>query len=290
MKILVTAGGGLVGTWLRKVSILDKKNQYYFHSRVHGDLTEFLNVEKMISNCNPDIIIHNAASLNGALDSDSNKVLNAKLNLQIFSNILNIIPKNQRIVCISSYHVFNIEAPFQNFNLIENNQSTVYSLLKTEEMFLAKEYSNIKFILYPHLFGIYDNYQDQRAHFIANSIKRIYHAKQSNLKNIDFFGSPRQILQFATGEEAANFAVTIANNFDQYNDKYLCADIGWATRVLTIFEGICRILEYDGKIDLPTKEATSKNMYFQSRDLKFDVLDPDFISNLKTTINGFING
>jgi len=219
MKILVTAGGGLVGTWLRKVSILDKKNQYYFHSRAHGDLTEFSNVEKMISNCNPDIIIHNAASLNGALDSDSNKALNAKFNIQIFSNILNMIPNNQRIVCISSYHVFNIEAPFKNFNLLNANQSTVYSRLKTEEMFLAKDYPNVKFILYPHLFGIYDNYQDQRAHFLANSIKRIYHAKQSNLKNIDFLGNPRQILQFTTGEEAANFVVTIANNFDQHNYK-----------------------------------------------------------------------
>jgi nucleoside-diphosphate-sugar epimerase len=290
MKILVTAGSGLVGTWLRKVSILDKKNQYYFHSREHGDLTEFSNVEKMISNCNPDIIIHNAASLNGALDSDSNKVLNAKFNIQIFSNILNMISNNQRIVCISSYHVFNIEAPFENFNLLNTNQSSVYSRLKTEEMFLAKEYPNVKFILYPHLFGIYDNYQDQRAHFIANSIKRIYHAKQIGLKNIDFFGSPRQILQFATGEQAANFVVTIANNFEQQYYKYICADIGWATKVLTVFEGICRILEYDGTIELPAKEITSKNMYFRHRDLKLDILDPDFISSLKTTINGFING
>jgi dTDP-4-dehydrorhamnose reductase len=288
MKIFVTSGNGLVGNWIKKAISPDSSDQYYFHNRQLGDLTNARVVKQIFDNFLPDVVIHNAAALNGSLDSDYAKELNAKLNLKMFKNMMENIGKDQIMICLSSYHVYSGSAPFSILRHNKLNSNSIYAAEKSKEISLARNFANVKFILLPHLFGANDNYRDKRAHFIANSIKRIDLAKKNGSKELAYFGNIDQVLQYATGEQAANFVMNVLNNGNLGKKLYINGNIGWVANSYLVFNTICDIVGYEGKICWSKNENKKRDMFFSDNNVYLNKLPSDFHAELLLSYKFFL--
>ncbi len=288
MKIFVTSGNGLVGSWIKKAISPNSNDKYYFHNRQLGDLTNAEVVREIFDNFLPDVIIHNAAALNGSLDSDHAKELNAKSNLKMYKNLMDNIRKDQKVICLSSYHVYSGAPPFGILLLKKLNSKSIYAAEKSKEISLAKNSTNVKFILFPHLFGVNDNYGDKRAHFVANSIKRIYIAKKNGSKELAYFGSIDQVLQYATGEQAANFVMNTLKNENLEEHQYINGNIGWVANSYLVFNTICDIIGYRGMIYSSSNEKKGRDMFFSDNNVYLKKLPSDFHEELLSSYKSFL--
>ena len=289
MRILVTSGNGLTGSWIKLLSRKVPDHEFIFHDRSSGDLTNITVVQRIIKNLSPDIVIHNAAALHGALDKLSEKKKSASNNLVVFNNLLNSVQNNQKVYCFSSYHVFQGNAPFKELNTNLLNYSSPYSEWKSSEIQLAKNLSNFRFFLFPHLFGPHDNFKLGRAHFVADSIRRIHFAMEKKDHEIEFYGEKNQVIQLATAEQAAEFILNQIQYDFTSGTRYIKANIGWKTKTEIVFNTLLNIMKFEGSIVKNSKNfpQTNRDMYFEYETSIPQLIPNDFYESLFDTVSYF---
>jgi nucleoside-diphosphate-sugar epimerase len=214
--------------------------------------------------------------------------LNSINNFAIYKNFVELKSDYQKMYCFSSYHVFDTQAPFSRLDIDNLNKKNEYALEKSNEILTSWNDSNVLFILFPHLFGKYDNFTLNRAHFIASSIRRIKLAKENKDPEIAFFGDNNRVLQFASGLQAANFALELYSRDDLNRERLVNANIGWAANIGLVFTEICQLLEFSGdiKYDRSQKSLVGKDMYFIGGEVLRE-LPNEFINELKAAIDYF---
>jgi len=288
MKILVASGSGLTGKSLGRNSNYFPEFEFYFHFRKDGDLSSPIVVRDLLKKVSPDVIIVNAASLVGARGPADLKDIYSKNNFEIFRNFLQFASKNQQIICFSSYHVFGGRSPFSVLDTSDMNQSSDYVREKALEVECGLGNENVAFIFFPHLFGVFDNFEKDRAHFIADSIRRISEAKQTADSFLQFFGNRERILQFGTGDQAALFALELIRQGNPSHHKFFNGNIGWSFEIGKIFETLCQLIDFSGEIrveDAPTNDLQSnRNMYFDQSELHNSIPN-SFVLALQETID-----
>lgn len=107
MKVLITGGSGLLGNELKE-SLKNIKNiEYYAPTSTECNIEELETVTKIVSNYNPDIIIHCAAIAKfNDVELDPKKAL--KTNIMGTCNITYAcMGTNIRLIYISTSHVFD---------------------------------------------------------------------------------------------------------------------------------------------------------------------------------------
>lgn len=288
MKILVASGSGLTGKSLGRNSNYFPEFEFYFHFRKDGDLSSPIVVRDLLKQVSPDVIIVNAASLVGARGPEELKDSYSKNNFEIFRNFLQSASKTQQIICFSSYHVFGGLSPFSVLDTSDMNQSSQYVREKALEVECSLSKENVKFIFFPHLFGVFDNFERDRAHFIADSIRRISEAKQTAESFLQFFGNRKRVLQFGTGDQAALFALELIRQENLSHHKFFNGNIGWSFEIGKIFEALCQLIDFSGEIrfeDAPNDDLQShRNMYFDQSEL-YNSIPNNFVFALQETID-----
>ena len=115
MKYLVIGGSGIIGSKFNQFLIKEKfdflstyfKNEPDIQNTYFLDITKKSQVEKIVLEYNPDIIIHTSALTNIDLCEEDNE-LAYEINVRGFENVVNISKKiNAKILFISTSHVFN---------------------------------------------------------------------------------------------------------------------------------------------------------------------------------------
>ena len=293
MRILVTAGLGLTGFAFRKLAENNySDHKFLFHTRNSGDLSDPIVFKTLLTDFNPDIVIHNASKLHGYFATSENIELCKKTNESIFNNLLDELLPHQFVYSLSSYHVFTGSAPFRILDLGLLNRDSSYALEKSQQIKNAQFFPNVKFVVLPHLFGEYDNFSPGRAHFIANSIRRIVSAHELQEPKIELLGSSNRILQFATAESVAKFTLdTILFNSDR-EVKYFLADIGWKRTCIDVFTSICTTIGYEGVvISVDSSTLTQeRDMYFSTNSKSDDFDELELQTSLGLAVSYFKRG
>ena len=295
MKVLVASGNGLTGNSLRIISSEFLGSSFHFHTRNDGDLTNINVVKNLISKSTPEVILLNAASLSSSMASGEKQKIDNDINFEIFKNFTFSLGQNQKLFCFSSYHVYSGPPPFGKLIIESLKPTSNYAMEKSEEIRFARDKPNIYFILFPHLFGRFDNYEPSRAHFIANSIRRIVDAKKNNLPEIEYLGSSEQVLQFATGSMAAKFALNAVRDSTKtsFQERYIAANIGWKSKTALVFEELCNIIGYGGIVKKYKDEInlvqSERDMFYRANNLELNSLSSDFILELKATVQSYVD-
>jgi len=139
MKVLITGGNGALGKSLRKFF-----KDAYCPKHSEMDITDSDIVENVISDYNPDILIH-AAALVGIRECEENKEKAWKVNVGGTQNIVNAIKKlnnNCYFVYISTACVFAGENEKYYTEDDIPNPKNYYSKTKLEGEGIAKQYNN----------------------------------------------------------------------------------------------------------------------------------------------------
>ena len=293
MRILVTAGSGLTGNAFRQLATTKYSNhEFFFHTKSNGDLSNPDVFNFLFANFKPSIIIHNASKLHGSFATKQNIEESKKTNTKIFENLVKELLPNQQVYCLSSYHVFASSAPFSFLDLESLNWNTSYAQEKSKQIERAFSHPNINFVILPHLFGVYDNFSPGRAHFIANSIRRIVTAQEQQNTQIEFFGNPHRILQFSTAELVTNFTLNMIFSSLPMKERYFMANVGWVRSCHEVFTKICSIVGFNGLV-IPVssdEDSIERNMYFPISSNPFDVDELKFLANLGTAVDYFKRG
>ena len=293
MRVLVTAGSGLTGNAFQKLAATKYSNhEFLFHSKSEGDLTEPEVFNFLIADFEPHVIIHNAGKLHGSFASEDRIQENKETNTKIFKNLMKELLPRQRVYCLSSYHVFANSAPFGLIDLESLNLNTSYAQEKSRQIEGAVSHPNVNFVILPHLFGEYDNFSPGRAHFVANSIKRVVTAQKRTDPQIEFFGSTDRILQFSTAELVADFILKTIFSDLALEERYINANVGWVRTCLEIFESICGIVGFDGLV-VPVntdQDPFLRDMYFSSSTNPYNMDEVEFLKSLRAAVDYFKRG
>ena len=293
MRILVTAGSGLTGNAFQNLSKTKYAgHEFFFHTKSKGDLSMPDVFRLLLANVKPDVIIHNAAKLHGSFASRENIEESKSINTKIFENLVKELLPFQKVYCLSSYHVFASSAPFHFLDLESLNWNTSYAQEKSRQIEKAASHPNVNFIILPHLFGAYDNFSPGRAHFVANSIKRVVTAQKQSDAQIEFFRGTDRILQFSTAELVADFTLKTIFSDLALEERYINANLGWVRTCLEVFESICGIVGFDGLVVPvnPDKDPFERNMYFSSSTNPNNLDELEFLKSLRTAVDYFKRG
>ena len=223
MKILVTGGNGLVGTHLQDIL----PDATYISSKDY-DLTESVNVHRLMYKERPDIVIHLAARVGGILDNINHPVDYLEQNILINTNVLRychqfnvskvisilstcIYPDIVDVYPMKEEILFQGPPPFDNFAYAMSKRC-----MATQMDSYVKQYNKKWCYLIPcNLYGEHDKYEEHHSHFISALIKKIHEAKDS----VGMWGTGKPLRQFMHAEDLARvIKYMIDNNIvDNFN-------------------------------------------------------------------------
>lgn len=235
MKILVTGGSGLVGTYLQK-----EVDAIYISSADYN-LTNESEVIKMFTDHNPDIVIHLAAKVGGIMDNIANPFSYYEDNVLINTYLVKYsrIFKVKKFVgalssCIYpdiSDHYPLIESDLHKDLPNENNFGYGYAKrLLGVHIDIAKKFGyNYSYIIPSNLYGEYEHGDTSRKHFVGALLDKIIIANKNGDNKITLFGDGSPLRQFTFAKDIAEIIkliikYDIKENMNLSTDENLSID------------------------------------------------------------------
>jgi len=218
-KILITGGGGMVGSFLKEIL----PEAIYVSSKEY-DLRIQKDVQDMMNRYKPNVVIHLAAKVGGIMDNiqypvnyfDDNILMNTfvlqesyKIGVERFIGVLS--------TCI--YPDIIKEYPIKEDVLHDGPPANTNFSYGYAKRCLAvqidaynKQYgTKYQYLIPSNMYGEYDKY-GENSHFIAALIKKIHLAKINDENTITLYGTGNPLRQFM---HASDFARVIKTSLDK---------------------------------------------------------------------------
>lgn len=301
--VLITGGYGFLG---RAVYNKLKNKCLHVHrfSLDECDLTKEEQVNALFERINPDIVVH-CASLLGSIQFMSDYCgeifyKNTLMNLYIteYSRKFEV----EKLISIGSASVYSPEAsiPYREEELwLGEPEETIkgYAFTKKiqviQQQMYKKQYDfrSVHLIL-ANLYGPNYNFSAKNLHVIPAMIKKIYHAKVNNIKEVTFWGSGNQTREFLYEDDAATAVLLSIDSLNTVNP----INIGSSEEVSLkyIASQIANSLNYDGAIkwDITKPEGSKRRklcLENSSKNWAYKA-ETKFVDGLKKTIATFLEG
>ena len=209
-NILVTGGSGQVGKELRKIlpeATYISSNEY--------DLTTEEGVQDLFMFSNFNTVIHLAAKVGGIIDNINNPAGYYSDNILMNTLMVNYAVKYdvKRFIGVLSTCIYpdKVESyPMEEPMLHKGPPTPTNFSYGISKRAMAvhidaanKQYNKDYCYVTPcNLYGVYDKF-DERSHFIAALVKKIYDANKAGKETITLFGSGTPLRQFMNARDLA---------------------------------------------------------------------------------------
>ncbi len=209
-NILVTGGSGQVGKELRKIlpeATYISSNEY--------DLATEEGVQDLFMFSNFNTIIHLAAKVGGIIDNINNPAGYYSDNVLMNTLMVNYAVKYdvKRFIGVLSTCIYpdTVESYPMEESMLHKGPPTPtnfsYGISKRAMAVhidaVNKQYNKDYCYITPcNLYGVYDKF-DERSHFIAALVKKIYDANKAGKETITLFGSGTPLRQFMNARDLA---------------------------------------------------------------------------------------
>jgi len=257
--MLITGGSGMVGSSFQK----------FLPSATYLNRKDFENLEpEDVSGKN---IIHLAARV-GGIKANTSYMLDFYLENGIINQkILNFAHSQnvEKVVSLLSTCVYP-DAQYISYPLTEDqlhlgpphdsNYGYAYSKRMVDVMSRAyRQQYGCNFItaIPNNLYGEYDNFDLENSHVIPAIIRKVWEAKINNQEKVLCWGDGSPLREFTYAEDVAQILLFLMEN---YNDSEPI-NIGNTHEysIKEVVEMICKILEYEGKIEWQTSEPLGQH-------------------------------
>lgn len=261
--LLVTGGSGLVGHALQKIC----PNAIFISSKDY-DLTKENEVKAMYEKYKPNQVIHLAAKVGGIKDNIEHQADFIYQNILINTYVVHYAYKFKvkKLIGVLSNCAYPDVA--RNYPMKEDifheglpaitNLSYGYSkrTLDIQIRSYRKQYRCSFISVIPcSIYGPYDKFEDDKSHFLAALIKKIYLANKNSEKNLKLLGTGKPLRQYIFSEDLAKILLKL---LDKYDD---CSPINIASNENLSIKDIAEIT---------LKATRSTNLK-----IEFDTLSPD---------------
>jgi len=257
-SVCVTGGAGFLGAFvLEGLEARGAKNVFVPHIEDY-DLTQLKDINRVLEDAKPDIIIHLAALAGGI---GANRERPAEF---FYQNLMMGVPLMHRawetgvekFVAIGTICAYpNLTPiPFKEENLWDGYPEVTnapYGLAKKMLLVQAQAYReqygfNAVYLLPVNLYGPRDNFNLETSHVIPALIRKCIEAKERGDKEIIVWGTGSPTREFLYAGDAAE-GILLAT--EKYNDSEpVNLGSGMEISIKDLVELIVRLTEFEGKI------------------------------------------
>lgn len=257
-KVVVTGHTGLLGT-----SLISKlKNAGFVNiiglSTNEIDLRNQQATLKLFQEIKPDYIFHCAAKVGGIADNMTHPADFLLENLLIGASVLVAAKetKAKRLIFFSTACAYPKECPqpmHEEYVLDGKLEPTNegYAIAKIACGMLAQkmnEQFGTEFLvcLTTNMYGIHDHFEKQNCHVIPALIKRLFEAKNKNLKEVIVWGTGKPVRDFMHADDVAEISMNLM--FKQTVTGYINIGSGTGITIKEMIEKIKNIIGYQGEL------------------------------------------
>jgi GDP-L-fucose synthase len=296
-KILITGGTGMVGTAFKEIKtdhkiILVGSRDY--------NLKSFSDVNKMLTNTNPDGIIHLAAKVGGVKGNTDYIADFFHDNILINTNLLkaSVEHKIPKVVSLLSTCIYPDKASYpltedqiHNGEPHQSNFGYAYAkrMLEVHSRAIRQQY-DLKYItaVPNNIYGKNDNFNLNNGHVIPAMIRKFYEAKKNNT-NVLLWGSGSPLREFTYSKDIANALLLLLDNYDA--ESPINIGLNREISIKKLADLIAKKIEFHGKI-IWEKNKPEGQIKKPSSNKKFLDMFPNFCYTdlsvgLKETIEWF---
>ena len=223
IELLITGGSGLVGHALQNIH----PDAIYVGSKDY-DLTKEKDVKAMFEKHRPSQVIHLAAKVGGIFDNMNHPADFIYQNVLMNSYIVHYayrynVKKFIAILSNCAYPDIAKKYPMTEDQLHEGLPTTTnlaygYSkrLLDIQIKSYRRQYKcNFSSVIPCSVYGPYDKFEENKSHFLAALIKKIYNANKTNTKTIKLLGTGKPLRQYIYSEDLAKVLLLLFNSYDE---------------------------------------------------------------------------
>jgi len=224
-KVCVTGGDGFLGSFVQKTLRERGANNIFIPLIDDYDLTEKDNIQRMLSEADPDIIIHLAALAGGIGANRARPAEFFYMNLMMGVPLMHEawkfgVSKFVAIGTICAYPKFT-PVPFKEENLWEGypeETNAPYGLAKKMLLVQAQAYReqygfNAIYLLPVNLYGPRDNFNLETSHVIPALIRKMIDAVDQGVEEVTLWGDGSPTREFFFAGDAARGIVMAAERY-----------------------------------------------------------------------------
>jgi GDP-L-fucose synthase len=267
-KIIVTGGAGFLGRKVvAELQARGHKNIIVPRSREYN-LTEQGQVRRLLSDTNPDLIIHLAAVVGGIGANRANPGKYFYENLIMGITLIEEARRNGAkkfvsVGTICSYPKFT-PVPFSEHDLwngYPEETNAPYGLAKKMLLVQSQAYReqyefNAVHLMPVNLYGPEDNFHEDSSHVIPALIKKFVEAKRSGAKQVVLWGDGSPTREFLYVDDAARGIVLASEKYDSSEPVNLGS--GQEISIKTLSEKIAQIVGFEGQIEWDTTKPNGQ--------------------------------
>ncbi len=257
-KIFVAGHKGMVGGAIKRR--LKAENFVNIVTREHSelDLTNQKAVNEFFADEKPEYVFLAAAKVGGIMANNVAKADFLYENAMISLNVTKAALKNgcKKLEFLGSSCIYPRLAnqPITESELLTGSLEPTnegYALAKILGLkyaeYIAREYKRPFISVMPtNLYGIGDNYDEERSHVLPALIRRFHEAKVAGKASVTCFGDGSPLREFLFVDDLAELCVFLMNNYEGY--ETVNAGVGKEISIKELAELIADIVGYKGEI------------------------------------------
>jgi GDP-L-fucose synthase len=267
-RVCVTGGAGFLGSFVQETLRERGATQIFIPHIEDYDLTKQADIQKMLSDAEPDLIIHLAALAGGI---GANRARPADF---FYKNLMMGVPlmhaawekgveKFVVIGTICAYPKFT-PVPFREENLWDGypeETNAPYGLAKKMLLVQAQAYReqygfNAIYLLPVNLYGPRDNFDLETSHVIPALIRKMVTAQQNGYESVTLWGDGSPTREFFYAGDAARGIAMAAERYNGSEPVNLGS--GMEISIKDLAELIGRLTGFEGKIIWDTSKPNGQ--------------------------------
>ena len=257
-SILITGGGGFLGSALRLKLSERGATKVFSPSRREFDLTQREDVEKLFAHASFDLVLHLAAEV-GGIGMNMERPADLYVSNLLMGTYLieearrREVPKTVLLGTICAYPKF-APVPFSEESLWDGypeETNAPYGIAKKALLVHAQanrlQYGqNAIFVLPTNLYGPRDKFHPGVSHVIPALIKKCVEAKETGADAVEVWGTGRATREFLFVDDAAEGVLLAAEHYDDGEPVNLGS--GQEVAIKDLASTIARLTGFEGSI------------------------------------------
>ncbi len=257
-RVIVTGGAGFLGKAVCQELARHSPQQIFIPRSREHDLRDMKAVQRLLSDVQPDVIIHLAAVVGGIGANRSNPGRyfydNAIMGIQLMEAARQFaVPKYVQVGTICSYPK-HTPVPFCEDDLwtgYPEETNAPYGLAKKMLLVQAQAYRqqygmNAVTLLPVNLYGPHDNFDLESSHVIPALIRKFLEARDAGRESVEAWGTGRASREFLYVRDAARGIVWAADRYDDGEPVNLGS--GQEITIRDLAEQIAVLCRFEGQI------------------------------------------
>ena len=267
-RVCVTGGAGFLGSFVQETLRERGAREIFIPQIEEYDLTQQADIERMLTDAKPDVIIHLAALAGGI---GANRARPAEF---FYKNLMMGVPlmhaawehgveKFVAIGTICAYPKFT-PVPFKEENLWDGypeETNAPYGLAKKMLLVQAQAYReqygyNAIYLLPVNLYGPHDNFNLETSHVIPALIRKMVEAQQRGDATVTLWGDGSPTREFFYAGDAARGIIMAAERYNDSEPVNLGA--GMEISIKDLAEMVARLTGFEGQIVWDTSKPNGQ--------------------------------